>query len=414
LVTDVDKPAPLVPFDGDRPAAARAVTIGTLVARGPASVRLTNTIERGVREGIMPCTTVGDYIDADQSASSMFMTSLYAFGRGTARELELLIDRFLEDADLDRKECLSPQPGLSSLPPGHQNCVETLIQRLDGLTYAETIRGEIPSVRHGNALSDPVFGARPVSELYTGGAALRAELMRKANFGRKSLVELEEHSRRAVIRVLARQTTDPEILLAECALLFQTPDKESLALARLILDTLSDAPPRDCDLETLLDWALPELPEREFAILRRLRSKLAGAPLAQVLVTASQCFWADRTVAYIAARDSYQIRKELPARIALALDIAEITLTNWLEQTATAMRYGFLDGKQRLLNGIVDLGRRQPALEVAGQPDQDFCEQAAIGAAMSILRRNHQAAPVVRRRQRWSFMSDRRRAGRRL
>lgn len=386
-VTAMDEPAPLEPDDGGRPAAVRAVTIETLVARGPASVRLTNTIERGVREGIMPCTTVGNYLDAGQSASAMFMTSLYAFGRGTARELETLIDRFLEEAALDREACLSAQPGSFSRSPDDQSRVEqsrieALILRLDGLTYAEAIRGEIPSVRLGNALSDPVFGARPVSELFTGGAALRAELMRKTNFGRKSLVELEEHSHRAVIRVLARDTTDPEILLAECALLFQTPDEDASALARLILETLTDAPPHDCDLDALIDWALPELPERELAILRRrygfdtgeiqtleeisetyhvtrervrqleakglrrLRSKLAGAPLEQVLADASQSFWVDRAVPYIAARDSYQVRKELPARIALALDIAGITLATWLEQTATAMSYGFLCNTQ--------------------------------------------------------------------
>lgn len=380
--TVVDELAPLVPDDHTRPAAVRAVTIDTLVARGPASVRLTNTIERGVREGIMPCSTVGDYLDAGQSASGMFMRSLYAFGRGTARELEALIERFLEEAALDREACRSAPPESSLPSPDDQSRIDALILRLNGLTYAQAIRGEIPSVRLGNALSDPLFGARPVSELFTGGSALRAKLMRKPNFGRKSLVELEQHSYRAVIRVLARDTTDPEILMAECALLFQTPDEDALILARLILETLSDAPPRDCDLAELIEWALPELPERELAILRRrygfdtgeietleeisetyhvtrervrqleakglrrLRNKLAGAPLVGVLADASQCFWVDRPAPFIAARDSYQVRKELPAPILLALDIAQITLATWLEQTATTMRYGFLCNTQ--------------------------------------------------------------------
>ena len=378
----VDELAPLVSDELTRPAAARAVTIGTLVARGPASVRLTNTIERGVREGIMPCLTVGDYLDAGQSASGMFMRSLYAFGRGTARELEALVERFLEEAALDREACRSVPPESSSPSPDDQSRFAALILRLDGLTYAQAIRGEIPSVRLGNALSDPLFGARPVSELFTGGAALRAKLMRKPNFGRKSLIELEQHSYRAVIRVLARDTTDPEILVAECSLLFQTADEDELTLARLILETLSNAPPRDCDLAELIEWALPELPERELAILRRrygfdsgeietleeisetyhvtrervrqleakglrrLRSKLAGAPLVRVLADASQCFWLDRPAPFIAARDSYQVRKELPAPILLALDIAQITVAIWLEQTATTMRYGFLCNTQ--------------------------------------------------------------------
>jgi len=89
---------------GDAVAAARAMPIEQLVAQSDVSVRLRNTIERGVLEGVMPYKTVGEYIDAGPSARTKFMTSLWAFGKRTATELEALISEFLASASLELLE----------------------------------------------------------------------------------------------------------------------------------------------------------------------------------------------------------------------------------------------------------------------------------------------------------------------
>ena len=102
---NITDPGGVPPSEGSVEA-VRAMTIEALVAEGPASVRLCNTIERGVLEGNMPCTTVGEYLDAGPAARSMFMTTLWAFGKGTANELEALIAAYLERCTIMPSDCV--------------------------------------------------------------------------------------------------------------------------------------------------------------------------------------------------------------------------------------------------------------------------------------------------------------------
>ncbi|MFK4792193.1 sigma factor-like helix-turn-helix DNA-binding protein [Sphingobium sp. ZW T5_29] len=358
-------------------AAARAMSIEQLVAQHDVSVRLRNTIERGVLEGVMPCITVGDYIDAGPSARATFMTALWAFGKGTATELEALISSFLADASLAPRDCRQE----SGFVCGHGEDpmrLDTLLGKLAGLTYADAMRGQVVSVRLGNALNGTILVDNPLTELLVGGAASRAELLQKQNFGRKSLVELEALVQGEVVRTLVKSCSDPAILLDDCAYLFGTPEARRLELANRILDVIAACPPRDTDLAGLLDWAMPVLEAREVSVLhrrygfdgadvetleeisatysvtrerirqieakalRKLSAKLDGTPLRALLAKASEHFWDERAVPFLPAHDSYQIRRELPAQLSLALDIAGLSLGEWLSQTSVAMRFGFV------------------------------------------------------------------------
>lgn len=362
-------------------AAARDTSIEVLVANGPASVRLSNAITQGRIAGKIPCQTVGDYLDAGPAAAMMFMRALRNFGRLTARELDALVADHLAAASLSREACISPATPTSGVAHTHDARISTIIARLDGLTYADALKGQVPSVRLANALANGL-GARPVAELLTGGEACRAELLRRPNFGRTSLHELETLCRAAVIRTLAKECINPQTLLADCALLFNGPAEgpHAVRLAQQILETLEDQPPQNCGLDQLLDWAMPELPERELDILtrrygladreietleeisegyhvtrervrqleakalRRLRGKLDGTSLPMLVDQASNRFWTSRGTPFlvIALRDGSQVRRELPPRLALALDILDLSIGTWLERTSTPMSNGFL------------------------------------------------------------------------
>ncbi len=363
-----------------RIAAARAVAIEALVAAGPASVRLRNAIERGVREQTMPCVTVGDYVDAGPAARALFMRDLWAFGKGTANELEALVSQFVEARAVGEPCDLEPEQFAPERSADESDRFDMLIDRLAELTFAQALHGQMPSTRLSNAMTQGMLMRQPAASLLTGGAAIRAEFMRKPNFGRKSLLELESLVQAAVVRLLARECNDPVLLLDDCALLFGTPEGERRALADRILGVLRSLPPREVGLVELLDWAMPELEARERAVLirrygmengqietleeisetysvtrerirqveakaiRKLASKLKGTHFVQLIEQASERFWQQRAVPYIAfaARDSSQIRRELPPILTLALDIAKMNLSDWLARTSTAMRHGFL------------------------------------------------------------------------
>lgn len=367
--------------DSELIAAARGTTIELLVAKGPASVRLSNAIAQGGIAGKIPCQTVGDYLDAGPTAPTMFMRALRNFGRLTARELDALVVDYLAAASHGRETCTSVISSESGVTRTQDARINTVFARLDGLTYADALKGQNPSVRLANAMANGL-GEHPVSELLTGGEACRAELLRRPNFGRTSLHELESLCRAAVIRTLAKECIDPQALLADCSLIFNSPadGPHSVRLAQQILETLEGQPPPNCELDELLDWAMPVLPERELDILtrrygiadngvetleeisesyhvtrervrqleakalRRLRGKLDGTFLPTLVDQASERFWASRDAPFLVIvwHDSSQVRRALSPRLALALDILELSIGGWLERTSTVMSNGYL------------------------------------------------------------------------
>jgi Sigma-70, region 4 len=377
------------------------MSIELLVAEGPASVRLSNAIGRGAIEGLIPCATVGDYLDAGPAAASMFMNALWSFGRRTASELDALVAKRLADALLEADTCTpaaAPPPVIASERDLH---LEELVTRLKGLTYADALKGQAPSARLANALANHDLGTASVVELLMGGSISRASLLHTPNLGRVSLQEFEALCRAAVIRALAKDCDDQKRLFADCSLLFgiEIESPEALALEQQILDTLQSGPPRDCDLGALLSWGMLELSERELEILsrrygldgrpaqtleeisagyavtrervrqleakalRRIRGKLAGHLLAALVDEESKAFWSSRRdpFVFLTARDSNRVRRELPPKLLLALDVLHLSIAAWLEQSSTAMSNGYLsrsvDAKQVQELGVLLMER---------------------------------------------------------
>jgi hypothetical protein len=351
-------------------------TIKTLVDIGPASVRLRNSIQRAANEGNIPLESVGEYLAAGSTARTLFMRYVYAFGLRTADELDKLVNTYIERCGVDPHKIGLPAASAVFIDPRADRLAD-LARLLDGLTYGDAIHGQMPSVRLQNGLSAPGLMEAPIVALFIDSITARNELLNTPNFGRKSLAELEEFAQAAAIRTLARHCTDPAQLVDDCALLFGMADPQKQELAQKILKILTDGPPCEDDFQRLIDWAMPELRAREIKILgrrygfdaaesetleeigasldvtrerirqieakalRKLRSKLAGTGFFQAVEIAADNFWRERTPPYLLIGEMADVRKALPAKFCLALDIADLNPAGWIAQGSVELRNGY-------------------------------------------------------------------------
>ena len=88
----------------------------------------------------------------DPARRTKFMTSLWAFGKRTATELEALISEFLASASLELLECRQVSDAPHARRTTNSLRLNTLLGKLDGLTYADALRGQVVSMRLSNAL----------------------------------------------------------------------------------------------------------------------------------------------------------------------------------------------------------------------------------------------------------------------
>lgn len=376
--------APASPEDAswDALTAARAISIAELVAKGPASVRLSNTIACASSEGRIPCPTIGDYLDAGSAAPVLFMRALRNFGRRTAYELDALVNKYAEEVSRGGGSCISERESQRANSAEQETRLTALVARIESLTYADAMKGQAPSARLANLLVNHNLGTLSIIGLLTDSAASRASLTQLPNFGRTSFQELEALCRAAAIRALAKDCEDPKSLLDDCALLFNTSiaDPQFQALAQQIAEILQAQPPQDRDLDTLLEWAMSSLPERELEVvirrygfdgepaetleeisagygvtrervrqleakaIRRLRGKLEGTLFPALVNETSRFFWANHKTPFLilTSRDSYQVRRALPPKLTLAFDVLNLSIGAWLEQASTAMSNGYL------------------------------------------------------------------------
>lgn len=398
-------------------------TIKYLVEIGPASVRLRNSIERAANEGNIPLESVGEYLAAGSTARSLFMRYIYAFGRGTANELDKLVNAYIERCGIDPRQIGLPAESAVFIDPRADRLAD-LTQLLNGLTYGDAIHGQMPSVRLQNGLAAPGLMAVPISALFIDSANARNELLNTPNFGRKSLAELEAFAQAAAIRMLARHCTDPTQLVEDCALLFGIAESQKQELAQRILETLTDGPPCQDDFQRLIDWAMPELRAREIEILerrygfdalesetleeigasldvtrerirqieakalRKLRSKLAGTGFCAAVEAAAGNFWQERKHPYLLIGEMADVRKALPAKFCLALDIANLNPAEWIAQGSVEMRNGYAAphfdcAAIRLIAGqlnMIDIDRPLPLALADLLPEQDPDMVAAAAA----------------------------------
>lgn len=374
---------PVLSYETDDPESAplsslaqlRARTIQELVASSPVSVRLGNSIARALRENRLPCQTLGDYIDAGKDAPVLFMRQVLNFGRRTALELDDLVRREISLARETGVVSFTPDPEPIEIA-GPDPRREELLAGLEGMTLASALVGQLPSARLQNAMFDPEFGGRSIASLFSSEGSALAELMRRPNFGRKSAAELAGLCRAAVIRKLAQDYAEPESLVRDCALVFGEPAAD-LALANEVLQALDiEKPPQS--LDELMEWGLQVLPAREREILvrrfgldgepdetleevgerlgvtrerirqleakalGRLRKRIEPAALGKMLRFAAAAFWDQRERPYLLSQEICNPKRLLGPKLALAHELSDLPLIDWLLLASHTMAYGLL------------------------------------------------------------------------
>lgn len=354
--------------------AVRSMTIEAVVAEGPASVRLCNTIKRSIRNSSMPYSTVGEYVDAGPGARLAFMKTLRAFGKRTADELDDLIAAYLERSQAVLGNCSQADIRREKANPRR----DVLLAKLDGLTCGDALKGQLVSSRLRSALGASPLKNNALIDFLGNDPFIRSELLRIPNLGRGSLDELDHCVKSFVVRVLFRDCSDPASILEQCVCIFGAESAEAVDFASLISEHMSASPPSDADLNGLIDWAVPILSERETAIIqrrygfktgvvetleeisdsysvtrerirqieskafRKLAVKLEETALRRLLSRESERFWNERQVPFVLANDVYQLRRELSPHVSLALDIAGLSISEWLAEASVPMSYGFL------------------------------------------------------------------------
>lgn len=357
---------------GTAPSAA-GMLIADLVEAHPTSVRLRNAIRRGHAEGRIPCMTVGDYVAAGSSALPMFRNSLWSFGRRTALELDGLINSVIRE-----------HPEVAALQRTHDH-QETrpldprrnaLVEKLRFLKFSDLRENPDISSRLNNILGFPEIASTSVIDYLERDSAARQTLLRFPNFGRTSLHELNQLCRHSVVRTLSRRSSHDGELLESCKLVLD--DISETELTGLIKQVQVAQPPDTDDLSALLKWARSSIKFREYDVLVRryglesgiretleeigtdvgvtrerirqleakgiktLRTKLPCDRIRAAVSREAAELWDGSPNGFLADQDAEKIRRELPGKTCLALDLLELRFHDWLAETATRMRFGYL------------------------------------------------------------------------
>jgi hypothetical protein len=72
--------------------AFRGRKLSDIISENDASVRLSNCIAFAATHGVLPFTTIGEYLDAGAEASTILCKKIPNFGAKSARELAALVD----------------------------------------------------------------------------------------------------------------------------------------------------------------------------------------------------------------------------------------------------------------------------------------------------------------------------------
>lgn len=317
---------------------------------------------------MLPFKTVDDYLEAGPQASPVMRRQVLNFGRRSADELHDLV--IAEAASAQRRATAPPE-----LPPPPDPREQFRSERLNTVRDGTTI-----SVRLGKILDDPYFGERNLAEALFNFPTLLREMRRTPNCGRKSTNELALLCARHVARTLSDNSpplaAQRDQLVAD--LLAEHPTGY-LAPA----DLAGPGVPAHENLSDRIDWLLSELPERQADILKRryglsgadeetleeigqdynvtrerirqlqagglrkLRTRISRAPIDALLADAAASQWRrlagdDRWITFKALPDR---RKAVEGHVLLAVELAGLKLSDWLDQIGGRLTYGWCEDR---------------------------------------------------------------------
>lgn len=249
----------------------RATLIVDLVNSSTTSVRLINTI----RSGNFPFLTVGEYMDAGDLAITTAMKTVRNFGRKTALELDILVQRYFDNPN--EFGVFNSENNFEGGKEQQITLIEkqrsNILEAYKGFTLGSQILHETISVRLRNGLMHSEYNKLMMSELLKNNCSEIHVFGNFQNVGKTSVSELFE----LLLDKLAVQALELGV---------QSPNLETLIanFTRLDVDHVrrhigvngqnvearkTDPPPAPPDHLGYLNWLLKNLKPREQEVILR-------------------------------------------------------------------------------------------------------------------------------------------------
>jgi len=405
----------------------RNYPIADLVAESDVSVRLGNAIAQAAAFNKLPLATVGDYLDAGAQASMVLMDQVRNFGRKSARELEELVVAECSgwNARNNRIEHVTASDA--------RRRREELLSLVAGETLGEIAKQEILSARLTNILHLPEFAGILLTEALSNRERIAARLLRTQNCGRTSVKEFHTMCARYVShRLREAGFAGQEFETALSVLLSGEHDRTGSSEQSQIANSAKAAPDLPPEYQTLaerIEWLLAELDERardilrrrngigqncpetleeigtdygvvrerirqiESKSLRRLNKRIQRVPILKLLDAAAPSQWSNlsRGKATLLIEDLHERRRSICPYVSLALDITNMTLSDWLDRTVCRFHLGWresTDNSDAIKEAAVCLKSaidNVPLPRAAGSFEQCGCSETVAAACELVL-----------------------------
>ncbi len=391
-----------------------------LASRRGGSVRLRNSLAKGGPDARI--RTVREYLDAGEAATPILMRDVRNFGRTTGTELNDLVSRALDVWDPSTGTFVGENVGPVGWDPDGERMRAWLFASFGDATVSEALQGQELSVRLDRAVHHSPFSDRRFVDVVADTPSAEVELLSIDNVGSRSVREfLQVVQRRVAARLVAGddapepfdgsgaspvEKLGPEADLEEAlgAALAELPERDSDVIRRRYGVARSGTETLEA-LGVTYDVTRERIRQIETRALGRIRVLLRNQDLPTALAARRDEIWASVCDGdAIPWQDIGSLRQRLPAHAALALDLCQRSVREWLDETALRLEFGWHrdrgDGSElaRLateVSSAVDRGVLPMALAGIVPPDRVHLARVA---ARLILGFNVEAGYVVRGR----------------
>lgn len=401
---------------------SRDLSILELVETSNTSVRLNNCIVAASSTGTLPFETVGQYIDAGDSAALVMKRAVRNFGKKTARELDKLIEDAAED-----KLVLHPSATKESI------LKERLLSIFANESVKQVIVGEVFSARLEAALKSDDVCSLTMREFIDSFDRSLAQMRHKGNFGAASAEELREFILEYVSRRLAAHGCEDTLVLSNW-LIGSTPPGLQDALGQFdgtsedfepaLPNAQGDIAFEHGSLVERLEWLLDELEPRskmilhrrngigqqlpetleeigategvtrerirqiEAKALKRIRKRIVRFPIIDLLQQNGATIFSTLSEGkfWLTNDQLVERRRHIEPYTRLALQIIDMKLENWIEAIAVPEEFGWLSKQADLakfgrvtatLRDLSSAPLPQAIVGLVSEDEKDFVEAVA-------------------------------------
>lgn len=407
----------------------RATLIVDLVNSSATSVRLINTI----KSGTFPFVTVGEYMDAGDHAVTTAMRSVRNFGRKTALELDILVQRYFDNPNefgvfnSDNNYEIEKKQEISLIEKQRSDMLEAY----KGLNLGCQILHETISVRLRNGLIQSDYDKLMMSELLKNNCSEIHVFRSFQNVGKTSVSELFElllDKLTVQALELGVQSPNLEILIANFTRLDVDHVRRHIGVnGENVEARKTDPPPSPPNHLGYLNWLFKNLkPREQEVILRRfgigrpretleeigdswakrvtrervrqiqakaesrLRIAMSKHGVLRYLKAAEDDIWnkLSDSEKYITANEVSVASSKIDGIFNLFLDLQEISIADYLDIISTKCPYGWFRNHTEADNSIDELFATATSI-------QNFIEKRVLPLPVAEVETHPNAVPAL-------------------